>query len=135
MTRCEAPARHGALWARLTLVSAVLLGLLVMHAGLAAQVHASTSPLCVEDSSHDVHQGWSHPHQPAGEDHGHQGMLCSAVFRDDPEPVPHSGEQYDLAALPTSSHVSSLAGTCGDPPRTPPPRPVTDLSVYCVWRL
>lgn len=135
MTRCETPARHGAPWARLALVSAVLLGLLAMHAGLAAQVYALTSPLCVEGTDHDVHQRWCHPHQPGGEDHGHQGTLCSAVFRDDPEPVPHNGEQYDPAAMPTSAGASSFVRTRGDPPHTPPPRHLTDLSVYCVWRL
>lgn len=136
MARCEAPARRGALWARLALVSAVLLGLLAMHAGLAAQVHALTSPLCVEGTDHDVHPRWSpRVHQPGGEDHGHQGTLCSAAFRDDPEPVPHNGEQHDPAAMPTSTGASSSAGTRGDPPQTPPPRHLTDLSVYCVWRL
>ncbi|MEX5712156.1 hypothetical protein AB1484_28695 [Parafrankia sp. FMc6] len=134
VTRCETPARHGALWARLTLVSAVLLGLLAMHAGLAAQAHALVSPPCVQGTDRDVHPHWSHSHEPGAEPHGHQGVLCSAVFRDDPEPV-HGGEQHGLAAMSTPFGASAFTGTRGDPPQTPPPRYVTDLSVYCVWRL
>ncbi|CUU57956.1 hypothetical protein Ga0074812_115158 [Parafrankia irregularis] len=138
MTRCEATARHGALWARLVLVSAVLLGLLAMHAGLAAQVHALGSPLCAEGTGRDVHQHCFHPHQPGGGDHGHQGTLCSAVLRDDTEPVARHGERYDLAIMRATADASSFLGTRrtrGDPPPTPPPRYLTDLSVYCVWRL
>ncbi|OHV45954.1 hypothetical protein CC117_09390 [Parafrankia colletiae] len=117
------------------LVSAVLLGLLAMHAGLAAPAHALASPPCVEGTDRDVHPHWSHSHEPGAEHHGHQGALCSAVFRDDPEPDPHDGEQRGLAATSTSFGASAFTRARGDPPQTPPPRHVTDLSVHCVWRL
>ncbi|WP_131767003.1 hypothetical protein [Candidatus Protofrankia californiensis] len=135
MTRCEAPARHGGPWARLTLVSAVLLGLLAMHAGLAAQAHALASPPCAEGTDHDVPRHRCHPHEPGAEHHLHQGALCSALFRDDPEPVPHDGELYGPSSTATSFDASAFDRTRGDPPETPPPRHATDLSVYCVWRL
>lgn len=135
------PSRTGS-WFRTVLVATLLLGLLVMHGGLAAQAGATPpSHISASDRSpeHMPSQQLGDEGGTAGEDHdheggGHQDDTCAAVLRDDGWLVSYVAGTWPATTGSCPEPRLEPAASVWRPPDAPCAWRGPDLSALCVWR-